>query len=260
MTVVARFEGCSALVTGGAAGIGKAVVRQLAREGAHVTFCDTNETLGSALARELVSEGLSARFARSDATDESAVERLVALAMDRTGRLDVAVNNVGGFGAGDSGEHRIHDTPLSAWHATVTLNLTSCFLGMKHELKPMLAQRDGAIVNLASMAALRWADVSCPSYSAAKAAVVRLTEYAAIAYAAYGVRVNVVAPGLTATEGVLAAFPNEADRNAIAGAHHPMGRMIEPGEIADAVLWAASSAASSVTGLTIPVSGGWAAG
>jgi NAD(P)-dependent dehydrogenase (short-subunit alcohol dehydrogenase family) len=258
MTNKMRFQGKAALVTGGAAGIGKATVRQFSAEGAHVLFCDQNVTAGETLADELSAAGRSVRFVRCDVRDEASVVRLVALALEHNGRLDVAVNNVGGLGEGEEVHYRIHDTPLAVWNATVTLNLTTCFLCIKHELRPMLAQKGGSIVNLASMAALRWSDVSCPSYSAAKAGVVRLTEYAALAYASSGVRVNVVAPGLTATEGVLAYFPKESDRDAIAGKSHPLGRMIMPSEIAEAALWSASDDAANITGLTIPVSGGWA--
>lgn len=254
---VAEFAGRAALVTGGAAGIGQAVVRKLAQSGAHVLFCDLKAGPGDALARELQDAGGQVRFLPCDVTDEASVERLVANACEPTGRLDIAVNNVGGYGPGDTPGTRIHDSNVAAWTATVTLNLTSCFLCVKHELGPMRAQGQGAIVNVASLAALRWSDGACPSYSTAKAGVIRLTEYAAVAYAGDGIRVNVVAPGLTATQAVLDSFTAETlDHLATT---QPMKRLIRPEEIADAILWACSDRSSGVTGLTIPVDGGWSA-
>jgi NAD(P)-dependent dehydrogenase (short-subunit alcohol dehydrogenase family) len=253
-----EFAGRSALVTGGASGIGQAITRKLVGRGAQVLFCDLNEAAGKALAAELSAGGGTVRFLPCDVTDEASVERLIASAQEPTGRLDIAINNVGGYGAGDLPTTRIHDSDLEAWNRTVTLNLTSCFLCLKHELTPMRAQGKGAIVNVASLAAMRWSDGSCPSYAAAKAGVIRLTEYAAVAYAADGVRVNVIAPGLTATQGIMEAF-SEEQRNAMAKATQPIGRMIDPSETADAVLWAASDRSSGVTGLTVPVDGGWAA-
>jgi len=259
MSGVSGFSERTALITGGAAGIGEAIVRRMAAEGAQILFCDVNAPAGEALADELRRSGLDVRFAACDVTDEAAVERLVATASEMSGRLDIAVNNVGGFGEGDTSDKRVHDTDLAVWSATMNLNLTSCFLGMKHQLRPMLSQGMGAIVNITSLAGMRWSPAACPSYAAAKAGVVRLTEYAAVAYAAFGIRVNVVAPGLTATKAVVNAFPDAAERAAMASASQPMNRMIEPAEIADAVLWACSDASSGVTGLTIPVDGGWAA-
>lgn len=256
--MTAEFAGRSALVTGGASGIGQAITRKLVERGAHVLFCDLNKVAGEALAAELRGNGGDVSFLPCDVTDEASVERLIAAAQAQTGRLDIAINNVGGYGAGDLPTTRIHDSDFDAWNRTVTLNLTSCFLCLKHELTPMRAQGKGAIVNVASLAALRWSDGACPSYAAAKAGVIRLTEYAAVAYAAEGVRVNVIAPGLTATKGILETFPEE-QRNAMAKTTQPMGRMIDPAETAEAVLWAASDRASGVTGLTVPVDGGWAA-
>jgi NAD(P)-dependent dehydrogenase (short-subunit alcohol dehydrogenase family) len=251
------FSGKTAIVTGGAGGIGEALVRKLAAASAEVVFCDLNEAGGRALERDVRETGGNVHFVVSDVTDEDQVKALVAIALSLNKRLDIAINNAGGMvkAMGDHGKLRIHDTDLAAWRATMDLNLTSCFLGMKHQIPPMLEAGGGAIVNLTSPAGLRWSDAASPSYSAAKAGVVRLTKYAAVAYAAAGVRVNVVAPGFTATKALLMAFPDEEVRRKRA-AQVPIGRMIAPDEIADACLWACSDAASGVTGLTIPVDGG----
>jgi len=253
------FSGRTVLVPGAVGGIGQAIVNSLAAAGATVVFSDINESAGRVFEKELRDAGSAAHFFPCDATEEDQVRELVDKAVAIEGRLDAAVNVVGGPGTRSDRFLRIHDTDLSAWRNTVEINLTSCFLGMKYQIRHMLAARSGAIVNVASLAGMHWSDAAPPSYSAAKAAVIRLTRYAAVAYAADGIRVNAVAPGLTATAAVMAAFPTVEQRDALAGKQHPMGRMIEPAEIANACLWACSAASSGVTGLNIPVDGGWAA-
>ena len=130
---------------------------------------------------------------------------------------------------------------------------------MKYEIQQMLKQGGGVIANTTSLAGVRITPHSSPGYVAAKAGVVHLTRYAAVLYAKDNIRVNVIAPGLTATPAVLGAFPTPEARNAIAAEFHPMGRLMTPQELADAFLWVCSDQASGVTGLTIPVDGGWTA-
>jgi NAD(P)-dependent dehydrogenase (short-subunit alcohol dehydrogenase family) len=252
-----NFSGKTALVTGAAGGIGEATVRKLAGAGADVVFSDLKEADGRALEEELRRDGANVRFVVSNATDEDQVKALVAKTLSLNNRLDIAINNVGGIGAGDRLRVGIHDSDLAAWRATMDLNLTSCFLGMKYQIQHMLTAGGGAIVNLTSLAGIRWSESSTPAYSAAKAAVVRLTRYAAVAYASAGIRVNVVAPGFTGTKIMLEHFSAEARQKR--AERLPMKRMIDPSETADACLWACSDAASGVTGLTIPVDGGTAA-
>jgi NAD(P)-dependent dehydrogenase (short-subunit alcohol dehydrogenase family) len=257
-TALWNFSGKTALVTGGAGGIGEAIVRKLAAAGSDIVFSDLKEEAGRALEKELRDKGANIRFVVSDATDEAQVKALVAAAVSLNNRLDIAINNVGGIGTADNTARRIHETDLTAWRATNDLNLTSCFLGMKHQIQAMLPRGGGAIVNFTSLAGIRFSDAAGPSYSAAKAGVVQLTRHTAVAYAAEGIRVNVIAPGLTATQPILARFPDEETRRNRA-ARLPMKRMIDPSETANACLWACSDAASAVTGLTIPVDGGTAA-
>jgi len=255
------FGGKTALVTGGAGGIGEAIVRKLAAAGAAVVFTDLVKPASQALEEELRGSGADVRFILADVTQEDQVRALVGAALGVSGRLDMAINTVGGISRekGDHSSKRIHDTDLSSWRATQDFNLTSCFLSMKYEIPPMMAQGKGAIVNLTSLAGMRFSDKSSPAYASAKAGVIHLTRYAAAAYAEAGVRVNVVAPGLTATPILLAQMPDVEARNARAKGKIPMGRMIDPGETADACVWACSDFASAVTGLTIPVDGGQAA-
>lgn len=253
-----RYDGKVALVNGGASGIGKATVEGLAREGAKIVFSDITADAGEAFAAELNARGVDATFLAADATDEEAVRALVAHIVEKHGRLDAAFNLVGNMGAADQLGPRIHDATLEGFEATLDVSLTSAFLCMKYEIAQMLKQGGGAIANTTSLAGIRVTRHSTPGYVAAKAGVVHLTHYAAVLYASDNIRVNVIAPGLTATPAVVGAFTTE-EREAIATEFHPMRRLMTPAEQADAFLWACSDQASGVTGLTIPVDGGWAA-
>jgi NAD(P)-dependent dehydrogenase (short-subunit alcohol dehydrogenase family) len=253
------FSGKTALVSGGASGIGEATVRKLAAAGAETVFFDVNEAGGRALEKELRESGARIHFVVSDATIERQVEAVVEKAASINNRLDIAINNVGGSGAGDLPAARVHDMALEDWHKSIDTSLTSCLLGMKYQIRRMLGSGGGAIVNIASLAGMRWTDAAGMAYSVAKSGVIKLTKFAAIAYASDGIRVNVVSPGITGTPAVMRFFPDEAARKTWVSNYHPMGRIMEPREIADACLWAASDAASGVTGLAIPVDGGWAA-
>ncbi len=243
-----RHENKIVLITAGASGIGEATVRGFAAEGAKVIIADINEDAGNAVADELTKAGCIVRFCKSDATREADAEALVNYAVAEFGRLDIAINNVGNLGAGQSPWDKLHETSLDAWKSTVDLNLTSCFLGMKHQILQMLRQGGGVIANTASMAAMRVSQDAPASYAAAKAGVIHLSEHAAVLYAADNIRINVVAPGL----------PLDKQRE-MAKRTQPMGRMMLPEEQAAAFLWVCSDEASGVTGLTIPVAGGWAA-
>lgn len=253
-----RFTDKVVLVTGAASGIGAATVRGFAREGASVTFTDIDEAGGARLAKELGDAGGEVEFLASDGVSEPAVEAAIAGIVAKHGRLDIAVNNVGNQGPGDPPGHLLHETALETFMATIGQSLVSTFLGMKHELIQMRKQGGGVIANTASLAAIRTTALGTASYDAAKAGVVRLTRTAAVFYAKENIRVNVVAPGLTATELMHAVLGAEKG-NELAGENHPMGRMVEPDEIADAFLWLCSDQASGVTGHTVPVDGGWAA-
>ena len=254
-----RYEGKVALVTGGASGIGRATVEGLAREGAKVAFTDMTSEAGETLERELRAQGSDAMFVRSDATREDDVAALVERIVARWGRLDVGINNVGNMGKADVLGVRVHDSTLEAFDSTLEVSLKTNFLGMKYEIAQMLKQGGGVIANTTSLAGVRITPYSSPGYVAAKAGVVHLTRYAAVLYAKDNIRVNVIAPGLTETPAVIGAFPTADARNAIAGEFHPMGRMMRPEELADAFLWVCSDQASGITGLTIPVDGGWTA-
>jgi NAD(P)-dependent dehydrogenase (short-subunit alcohol dehydrogenase family) len=246
------------LVTGGATGIGRATTELLAASGAQLIFTDIRDDYGPALEAALAARGQRGWFVRSDASDEAAVAALIAEIVSRYGRLDAAINNVGAIPAPDSPTALLHETSLEGWQATLDLCLKTTFLCMKHEIIQMLRQDGGgAIVNTASLAGIRHSAQGSPAYSAAKAAVVHLSRKAAVDYARNGVRVNVVAPGLTATDHLLSRW--SAEKLTEMAAHQPIGRPVQPEEVAQAFAWLCSDAARGVTGHTIPVDGGWAA-
>lgn len=255
-----RFAGLTALVTGAADGIGRACVEAFAAEAANVVITDIDVAKGEALAQSLEADGHNALFVECDATVGASVEAAVALAVTEFGQLDVAVNNAGNLGGGDAAGVLIHECTEEQWDGTIGISLRSTFLAMKHELAVMVPRRSGAVVNISSIFGLTVnpTEYTTPGYSAAKAAVQHLTRLAAATYGPMGIRVNAVAPGITATPGVLRDLPEQSDRDAIA-ALQPLGRMVEPCELADAVLFMAGRDAAMVSGQVVGVDGGWSA-
>jgi len=253
-----RFQSKVALVTGGTKGIGRATVRALLQEGASVLFTGSSRVEGPALEEELRSQGGDARFMQCDSRNEEQVRDLVFETVDWRGRLDIAVNNVGSTAPTDSATALVHEASLEGFEDTVSMALRSTFLGMKYQLAQMVEQEDGGVIcNTASMAGVRVSTVGSPGYHAAKAAVIHLTRKAAIQYAKRKIRVNVVAPGATATEQVLRRFTREEfDKLATI---HPMGKAVTPEEVAQAFLYLCSEDAACITGHMLPLDGGWTA-
>ncbi len=230
----------------------------MAGEGAKVAFTDITHDAGAALEEQLRGSGADAMFLDADATDEENVAATVRHVVDRWDGLDVAVNNVGNIGPTDVVGGLIHETELAAWRGTLAVSLESTFLGMKHEIAQMLDQGGGVIANTSALAGIRVALKGTPAYTAAKAGVIHLTRLAAVMYAKHNIRVNTVAPGATATPAMKAQF-TPAELDAMASEFQPMGRMVEPEELANAFLWVCSDDASGVTGHVIAVDGGWTA-
>jgi NAD(P)-dependent dehydrogenase (short-subunit alcohol dehydrogenase family) len=250
----ARFSGKVALVTGGASGIGRCTAQIFAREGARLAVCDMNGDAGRAFIGELQRGGTEAELFEADIADTRCIESVVRRVLDRFGRIDILVNNAGGGRPGGT----IEDQTEEDWDATFNLNLKAAWLFMKHVFPAMVRQGGGAVVNLSSLAGIRVAPNSSPAYSAAKAAVVHLSEFAAVQYAKTGIRVNVVAPGLTATPAVMAAL-NEAERTAIATQLHAIPRLARPEETAATIAWLCCDEAPILSGVTVPVDGAWSA-
>jgi NAD(P)-dependent dehydrogenase (short-subunit alcohol dehydrogenase family) len=196
----------------------------------------------------------------ADTTHGEDVKNMVRAAVDTYGGLDVAVNNTGNLAGGDHAGLRIHEASEQQWDGTIGISQRSVFLSMKYELEVMVTQRSGAIVNTSSIFGLTVSpkEFNTPAYTTAKAGIQQLTRLAAVDYAADGIRVNAIAPGITATPGVLIDLPAQEDRDGLARVQ-PIARMIEPVEQAYAVLFLASDEAQMISGQTLAIDGGWSA-
>jgi len=245
------LEGKAALVTGGGSGLGRASAIALARAGATVTVADVDEQGGKETAA-LVSEeaGGDADFVRADVTQADEVEAMVDKAVARWGHLDCALNNAGTTGVSAP----TADYTLDDWNRAIALNLTGVFLCLKYELPAML-ERGGAIVNMASGAGLVGFP-GLPAYVASKHGVVGLTRAAALEYASQGVRVNAICPGSTRTPMLEGFMGGDEQVERMMTRAVPLGRLGRPEEIAEAVVWLCSDAASFVVGHSLAVDGG----
>jgi NAD(P)-dependent dehydrogenase (short-subunit alcohol dehydrogenase family) len=247
-------SGKVALVTGGGSGIGRATALVFAREGAKVVVADVVVEGGEETVRLVKQAGGEAVFVKADMAKAADVEAMVKKAVETYGRLDCAHNNAGVEGA----TGKTADYVEADWDRVIAINLTGVWLCMKYEIAQMLKQGGGAVVNTASDAGLLGVP-QMPAYVASKHGVVGLTKTAALEYAKSGIRVNAVCPGVIKTpmvERITGQRPGRAERMA---AVEPVGRMGKPEEIAEAVVWLCSEAASFVTGLPMPVDGGIAA-
>jgi NAD(P)-dependent dehydrogenase (short-subunit alcohol dehydrogenase family) len=246
------LKGRAALVTGAASGIGRATAERLAAAGARVVASDVDEEGGEALVAALRAEGAAARFAVADVAEDDALRTVVEDAVQAWGRIDCAAN-CAGVGGGDA---VTHEYPVEAWDRIVGVNLRGTWLAMRAEIEAMLAGgKGGAIVNVASTLGLRGAPFASP-YSASKHGVLGLTRTAAIEYAQQGIRINAVCPAAIDTPMMDETFERHPGfREALMG-FVPMGRMGAPGEVAGAIAWLCSDAASFVTGEGLTVEGG----
>jgi NAD(P)-dependent dehydrogenase (short-subunit alcohol dehydrogenase family) len=238
------------LITGALTGIGRATALAFANEGARVVVSGRRDDAGEKLVAELHGLGAEAEFIRADVRHEQDVQNLVDKTVARFGRLDVAVNNAGTEGK----PGQVTEQTAESYAATFDTNVLGVLLSMKHELRVMQAQGSGSIVNLSSTMGQRGAP-GASLYTASKHAVEGLTKSAALEAAAFGVRVNAVAPGPIETA-MLDRFTGSADRKAGLVAGVPLKRAGRPEEIADAIVFAASPKASFITGQVINVNGG----
>ena len=243
-----------ALVTGAGSGIGRATALALAGAGAQVVVSDVVETGGHETTAAIQAAGGQAAFMQADISSEPAVAALAQSIEQEYGRLDIAVNNAGIGGRGAN----IIDYGVDDWHAVLNVNLHGVFYCLKHELPLMIRQSAGVVVNVASMAGLRGLANSA-AYSASKHGVIGLTKSAALEVSRHNIRVNAVCPVFTRTplfEGLFEAHPDYEEKLL---RNIPLRRYAQPEDIAATILWLSSAAAEFMTGVAVPVDGGFSA-
>jgi len=243
-------EGKVCLVTGAGSGIGRAIAIGMAREGAKVVVADIMADAGQATVQQIQDAGGEAAYCEADVSKETDIQAMVNTAVEMYGRLDCAVNNAGI----DGDTARTADCSTENWNKVIGINLTGVFLGLKYQIPQMLKQGGGAIVNIASTMGVV-AHQNVPAYVASKHGVVGLTKSTALGYVTEKIRVNAVCPGNTRTailDHVMQRMP-EVFESLMAAT--PIGRLAEPEEIANAVIWLCSDRASFVTGHAMVVDG-----
>ncbi|OKL38703.1 SDR family NAD(P)-dependent oxidoreductase [Pontibacter flavimaris] len=246
-----QFTGKVALVTGASSGIGMATALQYAREGARVVVSDIAEDKGGQVVDKIKAGGGEAIFVKTDVSKPEDCEQVVKQAVAAFGRLDVAFNN-----AGIGGEaNPVGDMSIAGWNKVVAVNLSSVFYCMHYQIRQMLQNGGGAIVNNSSILG-QVGFATSAGYVAAKHGVVGLTKSGALEYSAQGIRVNAVGPAFINTP-LLASMGEEALQ--MLKSKHPIGRLGEAEEVAELVIWLSSAKASFVTGAYYAVDGAYLA-
>ena len=251
-----KLSGKRALVTGGAKGIGESIVRLFVQEGASVLISDLCEEEGLALERELNAAGGHVVFCKTDVTSPQQVARSVQTAVEQLGGLDILVNNAGIV----ERDTLLEDMPEEVWYNVLNVNLNGAFLNCKYAL-PHLKKSRGCVVSMSSTSGLV-ATKNDPAYCASKTGIVGLTRAIAADYAQFGVRANAVSPTICQTplfQAYISSFSPEEQAEKMKRLGGPGGRPCTTQEVAQAVLFLASPQASYVSGITLPVDGGYTA-
>jgi NAD(P)-dependent dehydrogenase (short-subunit alcohol dehydrogenase family) len=249
-----ELEGKVGLVTGGTSGIGRETAVLFAKAGAKVVVAGRRATEGEETIEQVRAAGGEGLFVKTDVSIASEVETLIQKAVEKFGRLDVAFNNAGIEGVWSPIVRQSEED----WDRTIAINLKGVWLCLKYEIRQMLKQGGGAIVNMASTTGLVGA-VGAAAYSASKHGVIGLTQTAALENAKSGIRINAVCPGFTETPMADRVFRAPGLQKYVTSCH-PIGRLGKPMEIAEAVVWMCSDRASFMTGQSIVLDGGFLAG
>ena len=238
-----------AVVNGGAGGIGRAVVRRLAGAGYAIFILDKNQQAAGETLDQLREQDAQAEYRAIELTNAAQIKNIFAEILKATGRIDLLVNLAGGT----LHKHPIQEFPLAEWREVIDVNLKATFLCCQAVCKPMRERKSGVIINTSSNFGIT-GGAGRTAYAASKAAVIAFTKSLATEMAPHGVRVNAIAPGLTATARVMSRY-DEAEWQDL-GRSIPMGRAADPSEVAEGVAFLASDDAAYITGQTLHVNGG----
>lgn len=242
-----RLDGKIAIVTGSTSGIGEATARLFAKEGASVVVLGRREIKGLKIAEEICQSGGNAIFIATDMTQENQIKAMIERTIETYGQIDILVNN-----AGTGMDKRLIDMTAQDWDYLMTLDGKSYFLSMKYALPYMIKRQKGNIVNVSSLAAIQ-AVPGLSLYGFIKAGIIQMTKSLAKEYAADGIRINAICPGLTRTE-LVQGLSESVEKLAAAGI--PMGRMGTAEEQANAILFLVSDESTFITGANLVVDGG----
>jgi NAD(P)-dependent dehydrogenase (short-subunit alcohol dehydrogenase family) len=246
------FQNKVALVTGGSYGIGRATAIAFARRGAKLVIADWKEDKDNETVKQVKEAGSEGVFVRCDVSSSKEVTALMNQCISTYGQLDYAFNNAGIEGV----QGKTHECSEENWDQTISINLKGIWLCMKMEIPYMLKNGKGVIVNCSSVAGLNGFP-GLPAYVASKHGIVGLTKTAALEYAEQGIRINAVCPGVIHTNMIDRLTGKSKETEKQFTEMEPVGRMGTPEEIAEAVIWLCSDAASFVTGVAMPVDGGF---
>ncbi|TKK70244.1 SDR family oxidoreductase [Ilyomonas limi] len=248
------LSGKTAIVTGGASGIGEATALLYAEYGANVVVSDIHEMQGNKVVKQIQQHDGKAIFVKADVSQPEACEQLVNTTVATFGSLDIAFNNAGIGGESSA----VGDMSIEGWNKVITINLNSVFYCMKYQLLQMQKQGSGAIVNNSSiLGSVGFANAA--GYVAAKHGVIGLTQTAALEYSAKGIRINAIGPAFINTPLLTEAGMDNNVKQSFLVPLHPIGRLGESKEVAELVVWLSSDKASFVTGSYYAVDGGYLA-
>jgi NAD(P)-dependent dehydrogenase (short-subunit alcohol dehydrogenase family) len=253
-----RLDGKVAIITGAGGGVGKAAAKIFTKEGARVVIAEMNEVIGKQTEEELRLAGYEAFFIKTDISNEEDVINLVDKTINLYGKIDILYNNAG-LSRRPGMSSSILNTTLSDWNIMLSVNLNGTFLMTKHVLPHMIQQNSGNIVNTSSMNALIGNPNTSDAYTAAKGGVLSLTRSWAADFAKYNIRINCICPGPIDTPMLAPALVNPARGHAHYNERTLIGRIAQPEEVANVALFLSSEEASYLTGVILPVEGGWTA-